>query len=410
MKKDVLIVGARCAGAPLAMLLARRGLAVTAYDKCAFPSDAISTHFIWPIGVAALHRWAIWASILAAWPAICHKAYSSAPDGELVGPLHEVDGVNYAISLRRFKLDALLVKAARQAGAEIREHSAIDELIVEDSRVAGVRGHDIASGVHFEERAAIVVGADGKDSFVAREVAAPKYNEAPSLTASYYTYVVDEETDPDMLEVYRRPPREFVLFPTDGGLTMVNLVIGAALVPEFRKRVTANFFAAFDECPGLAKRLRRAKRVAPIKGSVHMPNYYRQSYGPGWALVGDAGYHRDPIRAQGIHDAFLDAEDLAAAIERGLMHTGSMEIALRERQEKRDDRTRSPYELAVKAAGFEDSDVGRSMELLASIKDNPTLIGEFRGLISGSMRPEVFFDPDHIRTVIERTKRLEPPA
>jgi flavin-dependent dehydrogenase len=410
MNKDVLIVGARCAGAPLAMLLARKGLRVTAFDKCEFPSDAISTHFIWPIGVAALHRWSIWESILGAWPAVCHKAYSSGPEGDLIGPLHSVDGVNYAISLRRFKLDALLVKAARQAGAEIREHSAVDELIVEEGSVVGIRGHDIASGEQFEERATLVVGADGKDSFVAREVGAPKYNEAPSMTASYYTYVVDKETDPDMLEVYRRSPREFVLFPTDGGLTMVNLVIGAALVPEFRKRVTANFFSAFDEFPELGGRLRRAKQVAPIKGAVHMPNYYRQSYGPGWALVGDAGYHRDPIRAQGIHDAFLDAEDLAFAIDRGLNHSGSMTSALRERQEKRDDRTRCPYELALKAAGFEDRDANWSPELLGLIKANPTLIAEFRGLISGSMRPEVFFDPEHIRAVIDRTTRLEPPA
>lgn len=410
MNRDVLIVGARCAGAPLAMLLARKGLKVTAFDKCAFPSDAISTHFIWPIGVAALHRWSIWEYILAAWPAVCHKAFSSGPEGDLIGPLHAVDGVNYAISLRRFKLDALLVKAARQAGAEIREHSAVDALIVEHGSAVGVRGHDVASGKAFEERAAIIVGADGRDSFVAREIGAPKYNEAPSMTASSYTYVVDEETDPDMLEVYRRPPREFVFFPTDGGLTMVNLVIGAALVPEFRKRVTANFFSAFEDCPELANRLRRSKQVAPIKGSVHMPNYYRQSFGPGWALVGDAGYHRDPIRAQGIHDAFLDAEDLAIAIERGFNDRTAMENALRARQTKRDDRTRTPYELALKAAGFEGNDEDWPTDLLDLIKTNPTLIGEFRGLISGSMRPEVFFDPEHIKAVIDRTKRLEPPA
>lgn len=141
-----------------------------------------------------------------------------------------------------------------------------------------------------------------------------------------------------------------------------------------------------------------------------MPNYYRQSFGPGWALVGDAGYHRDPIRAQGIHDAFLDAEDLAFAIDRGLNDRGSMTSALRERQEKRDDRTRCPYELALKAAGFEDRDADWSPELLGLIKANPMLVAEFRGLISGSMRPEVLFDPDHIRAVIERTTRLEPPA
>ncbi len=352
-KKDVLIVGARCAGAPLAMLLARKGFAVTAFDRCAFPSDTISTHFIWPVGVAALHRWSIWDSIRAGGPAICHKWYASNPDSDKLAALDSFDGVGYAISLRRFKLDALLVEAARQAGAEIREESKVDDLIMQHGSVVGIRGHDVRSGAPFEERARVVVGADGRNSFVARAVRAAKYNAVPSLTASYYTYVIDRETDPDLAELYTRPPREFLFTPTDDGLTMINLVIGSSLISEFRKSVEANFSAAFRPYPALAQRLQKATRVAPIKGAIHLPNQYRQSFGPGWALVGDAGYHRDPIRAQGIHDAFLDAEDLAAALGRGLTGEESMESAMRARQERRDDRTCGSYELSLKAARFE---------------------------------------------------------
>jgi flavin-dependent dehydrogenase len=246
-----------------------------------------------------------------------------------------------------------------------------------------------------------VIGADGKDSFVGRAVHAAKYNEVASLTASYYTYVIDRDTDPDTIELYRRPPREFLFFPADEGLTMVNLVIGSALIAEFRRNVKANFYKAFDEYPSLGGRLRRAKQVGSIRGASELPNYYRQSYGPGWALVGDAGYHRDPIRAQGIHDAFLDAEDLSTALSSGLEGTASLEDALRARQERRDYRTRNPYDLAVKAAAFEVPDANWNADFLDLIKDNPTLIAEFRGLIPGSMRPEVLFDPEHLRAAIE---------
>jgi flavin-dependent dehydrogenase len=356
VKSDVLIVGARCAGAPLAMLLARKGFTVTAFDRSTFPSDTLSTHFIWPEGVAALRRWSVLDLILAADPAKCTQWSASSPDGDRRENLEVVDSIAYAISLRRFKLDALLVRAAREAGAEVREHAVFDDLILDGDSVTGIHGHDARSGKRFEARAPIVVGADGRDSSVARAVGAAEYHTAPSLTASYYTYTIDSETDRETLELHTMPPREFLVTPTDEGLTMVNLVIGSALIPEFRKSVETNFFAAFDHCPQLAGRLRKSQQAAPIKGAVYLPNYYRQSHGAGWALVGDAGYHRDPIRAQGIHDAFLDAEDLAGAIERGLLRTNSMDDELHAHQARRDARTSASYERSLRAARFEAAD------------------------------------------------------
>ena len=349
---DVLIVGARCAGAPLAMLLARKGFRVTALDRSAFPSETLSTHFIWPEGVAALRRWSVLDQILAADPARCTHWFASTADGDRREALEAVDGIAYAISLRRFKLDALLVRAAREAGADVRERAVFDRLIFDDGRVTGIRGHDAKSGERFEARGSIVIGADGRDSLFARAVGAAEYNSAPSMTASYYTYTIDGQTDRATLELYTRSPREFLVTPTDEGLTMVNLVIGSALIPAFRKSVKSNFFAAFDHCPQLADRVRAAQLVAPVAGAVNLPNFYRQSHGPGWALVGDAGYHRDPIRAQGIHDAFLDAEDMADAIDRGL-RTNSLLPELRAHQTRRDDRTSGSYERSLRAARFE---------------------------------------------------------
>ena len=334
------------------MLLARKGFAVTAFDRSTFPSDTISTHFIWPQGVAALGRWSLLDMVLAAGPAKCTHWFASTPDGERREALEAAGAIAYAISLRRFKLDALLVRAAREAGADVREHAVFDQLIFDDERVTGIRGHDAITGRRFEARGSIVVGADGRDSSLARAVGAAEYNTAPSMTASYYTYTMDGETDRAILELYTRPPREFLITPTDEGLTMVNLVIGGALVPEFRKSVRSNFLAAFDHCPQLAARVRASQHVGPIRGAVNLPNFYRQSHGPGWALVGDAGYHRDPVRAQGIHDAFLDAEDMAGAIGRGLT-TDSLLPELRAHQARRDDRTSGSYERSLRAARFE---------------------------------------------------------
>jgi flavin-dependent dehydrogenase len=353
LNSDVLIVGTRCAGAPLAMLLARKGFAVTAFDRATFPSDTLSTHFIWPEGVAALYRWSLLESVLAAGPAKCSRWFVSNPEGARLKSLDAVDEISYAMSIRRFKLDTLLVQAAREAGAEIREHTVVDGLTSQGDTVTGLRGRDAITGERFEARASIVVGADGRDSWVARAVRASEYNTAPSLTASYYTYTIDRSTDRDIAELYTKPPREFLVTPTDEGLTMVNLVIGSALIPEFRKSVSANFLSAFDGCPELAQRLRTSRQVAPIRGTVKLPNFYRQSHGRGWALVGDAGYHRDPIRAQGIQDAFLDAEDMADAIERGLRRPNSMEAELQAHQARRDDRTSGSYERSLRAARFE---------------------------------------------------------
>lgn len=395
MKYDVIVVGGRCAGAPLALLLARAGLRVLVVDAARFPSDTISTHLIWPPGVAALYRWGLREAIHQADPAVCRTSHAFFPGGDLRGPWHAVDGVDHTLNLRRIKLDAILLQAAREAGAEVREGAAVESLLFEDGRVTGIRALERGTDTYWEERASIVAGADGRDSAVARLLQAPFQLHIPPLTASYYTLIEETGFDRDVDEIHTQPPREFLFVPTDSNLTLVNLVIARDLLDEFRRDVTAGFYRAFDLVPDLGARLRAGRCVDRVRGAVDLPNFYRQSCGPGWALVGDAGFHKDPIRAQGITDAFLDAENLACALVDGLGGRRDLDIALQHCVFERNRRTHFPFQLCLRAARFETTDPADVRAFLELVRPHPKVVAAFRGLAPGSMSPEVFFGPQY---------------
>lgn len=388
---DVIVVGARCAGASLAMLLARKGQRVLLLDKETFPSDFIATHMVWPPGGAALKRWGIWDEVAAADPALCRISYSTFVVGELRGPFHAVEGVDYTFNLRRVKLDEILVRAARRAGAEVREAVALDDLLYDGDRVVGVVAHEVRTGRRFEERAALVVGADGKNSTVAKRVGARAYQEVEALTASYLLYAEDFPIDRTVDEVHTRPPYEYVILPTDSGLTVVNLVLTRSLLTEFRADVTKSFSAAYDRAPELGERLRASRPVTRVLGVVDLPNFYRVPYGEGWALVGDAGITRDPVRAQGQHSAFQDAELLATAIQDGLSGTTSLKDALAGYQQKRDDRTRASYKMCLDAARLEVPTQEAWAALEVILGKDPQAAADFRGLVPASIQPREFF-------------------
>jgi 2-polyprenyl-6-methoxyphenol hydroxylase-like FAD-dependent oxidoreductase len=397
---DVIVVGARCGGSPVAMLLARTGLRVLAIDQAKFPSERIATHMVWPPGGAALKRWGIWDAVAAENPGICHVSLSDFPGARVVSGWHAVDGVDFTFNMRRVKLDYILVQAARASGAEVREQVVLEGLVIEDGRVIGVAVRDLQSGSRFEERARMVIGADGRNSLVAKTVQAPTYQFVEPLTASYLMYVADMDKDPDMDEVYTRPPREFVLLPTDHGLTVVNVVIARHLLDEFRKDVTRSFYASYDLEPELAERVRAARPVSKVLGVTDLPNFYRKPYGEGWALVGDAGHHRDPIRAQGMHNAFQDAELLATAIDDGFNGRRDLMEALEEYERRRNERTALQYKLVLSAARFDRLSEEGLESLLGIIGNNPVAAAEWRGLVAGSMMPDEFnrrWRPDRAR-------------
>ena len=174
---DAIVVGGRCAGSPTAMLLARKGYKVLVVDRATFPSDTLSTHIVHPPGVASLRRWGLLDLVTSTGcPPIHTYAFDFGPFTISGAP--GTDETPVAYGPRRTVLDKLLVDAAAEAGAEVMEGFTVEEVLTEDGRVTGVRGHGGRGGT-VTERARVVVGADGRHSLVARAVRPEQYNEKP---------------------------------------------------------------------------------------------------------------------------------------------------------------------------------------------------------------------------------------
>jgi flavin-dependent dehydrogenase len=346
---DAIIVGARCGGSPTAMLLARRGHRVLLLDRTAFPSDTIRNHFIQHPGVVQLHRWGLLDRVVASNCPPVRTFTSDWGDFSLREPVEQGDGVDASYAPRRLVLDKILVDAAVAAGAELRERFTVHELVWEDDRVVGVRGR-ADGGAMVEERARIVVGADGAHSIVAKAVQAPRYDERPVLTFAYYSYFSDVPTDG--IEVWFRPECAYINFPTNDGLTCVAIQAPIAEFQAFRQDIEGNFFRAQERVPELEARVRAGRREERWYGTADLENFFRKPYGSGWALVGDAGYHKDPVTAQGISDAFRDAELLADAIDAGFSGRSSLADALSAYEQRRNEIARPAYDQACGAATF----------------------------------------------------------
>ncbi|BBH68071.1 FAD-dependent oxidoreductase [Actinoplanes sp. OR16] len=376
---DVIVVGARCAGAPLAMLLARQGHRTLLVDRATFPSDTVSTHVIHPPGAAALKRWGLLDRIAATGcPPVGRYSFDFGPISLAGAP--GTPESPYAYAPRRTLLDKILLDAAAEAGAEVREDFSVEEVLFENDRVVGIRSGSTV------ERARFVVGADGRNSVVAKAVDAELYQDQGPLTVGYYGYWSNLPTD--TFEAYSRPGRGWAVCPTNDDLT---LVIGGwpyAELAEHRNDIEGELHRTFALSPAFADRIAGAKLESKLAGTS-VPNYFRVPAGPGWALVGDAGYNRDYITAQGITDAFLDAENLAEALT-----TGTDE-ALRGYQEKRDARAMPVYQMTLGIASLQPPDE-QMIQLVSAIIGDQEKMDAFARLNSGVTSPAEFFDPANL--------------
>ncbi|HEY5639398.1 MAG TPA: NAD(P)/FAD-dependent oxidoreductase [Dehalococcoidia bacterium] len=347
---DAIVVGARCAGAPTAMLLAREGHKVLLLDRDEFPSDIMSTHFIHLAGKVLLHRWGLLDRVLATDVPPIPKSNLHFGDVVMTAPpLPMPDGLDaQAICPRRYILDKILIDAAVEAGAEFRQGVSVRELIRDGDMVVGVRGH-AKDKAPVEERARIVIGADGMHSVVAREVGAEEYDTKPTLTFGYYAYWAGV-SDPEMHIYFFEDTRGVLSFPTHDGLSCIG--VGGAIenFHEFRKDIEGNYMSVVERVPELAAAMRAGGRKERFIGTADQPNFFRVPYGPGWALVGDAGYHRDFLTGLGITDAFRDAALLSQALHEGFSETRPMEEALAGYQAKRDEIARPLYDFTTKMA------------------------------------------------------------
>lgn len=383
---DAIVVGARCAGSPTALLLARKGYDVLVVDRATFPSDTVSTHLVHPPAIEALRRWGLLDSVVATGcPPIDTYAFDFGPITLAGAPGTPDSPVAYAP--RRTMLDELLVEAAAAGGAEVRQGFTVEEIVVEDGRVAGIRGRD-RDGATVTERARVVVGADGRHSRVAQAVKPERYNEKPHLLAAYYSYWSDLPMD-GRFEVYVRPERGFAAWPTNDGLTVV---VGGWPFAEFdanKRDVEGNFHKMLEMAPAFAERVRAATREERFVGAS-VPNYFHKPFGPGWALVGDAGYNKDFITAMGILDAFRDAELCATAIDEAFLGLRSYDEAMAGYQSTRDAAALAMFEMTTMLATLEPPPP-EMQQLLAAVSGNQEAMDQFARVNAGVMSPAEFF-------------------
>jgi flavin-dependent dehydrogenase len=391
---DVIVVGARCAGSPTAMLLARRGYRVLVVDRATFPSDTVSTHIVHPLGVRSLAQWGLLDRLTATGcPPLDTYVFDFGPFVLAGAPGTREAPVGYCP--RRTILDKLLVDAAAESGAEVREGFTVDEVLVEDGRVVGIKGRSQHGGA-ITERADVVIGADGRHSLVADAVASDRYDEKPILLAAYYTYWSGLPMD-GRFEQYARDRCGFAVAPTNDGLTMVIAGWPYAEFNERKKDIEGNYLRTIAQAPAFADRLRGAKRVARFIGAA-VPNYFRKPYGPGWALVGDAGYNRDFITGQGIMDAFLDAELCAAALDKAFSGVQAFDIAMGDYQRTRDARVKAMYDFTCMLAAL-DPPPPDLQQLLAAIHGSREAMDGFARMNAGTISPAEFFAPENVNAI-----------
>jgi flavin-dependent dehydrogenase len=393
---DVIVVGARCAGSPTAMLLARQGYRVLLLDKAGFPSDTLSLHYIHQPGVARLKRWGLLDKVAASnCPPVLRLVVDLGPF-VLAGSPPPVDGVAEGYAPRRTILDPILIEAAAAAGVEVRQHFSVQDLVMDGDRVAGVRGRS-SGGELVTEQAKIVIGADGMRSLVARGVQAATYNTRPAFTVAYYSYWSGVPVEG--VELYPRPDRMIVAVPTNDGQTVAIVYWPNAAFHEVRSDIEGNFMKALELTPGLDARIRNGKRTEPFRGTADLPNFYRKPYGPGWALVGDAGYHKDPITAYGITDAFRDADLLSEAIDDGLSGRRPLEESLAHYEQRRNEESMPLFELTCGFAALQPPPP-EIQQLLGALRYDQEQTNRYLGTIAGTVPMPEFFAPENIGRIM----------
>jgi flavin-dependent dehydrogenase len=396
---DVVVVGARCAGASLATLLAREGVRVAVVEQATFPRDTLSSHIFEADALAFLDRLGVTEQLRAAGGLFADRVDIRVEDLRTVRDWPQVSGdVGGIASVRRHVLDAILARAAEEAGAEVRMGTRVVGLLEEAGRVQGVRVKGDG-----ELHARLVVGADGRGSTVADLCGARRYNVVPNERPAYWAFFEDADMGAQPTFVTHRWDDRFVLgLPTDGGLYQALVWLEFADLDDFRDDMEAVFMDHVGGCEPVAAAIAGARRVSKFIGARRWEGFFREASGAGWVLVGDAGHFKDPAPGRGIGDAFLQADRLAPAIVAGLNGSEKdIDDGMARWERWRNDEFAEHYWMAV--------DLGKSGALPAVV---PEMFGElhkrgqidrFLDLLSHRASPSEVLTPPHL---LKATGRL----
>jgi 2-polyprenyl-6-methoxyphenol hydroxylase-like FAD-dependent oxidoreductase len=394
---DAIVIGARCAGAATAMLLARQGHRVLLLERGIIPSDVHRGHFIHRHGPKRLAGWGLLEKVVATNCPALTTHLTDFGDFPLIGRDIRVGNVAWGYAPRRRQLDQALVEAAIEAGVEFRPRFLVEDCLWRGDRVEGIRGRDLRTRASSAEKALITIGADGRNSTVARAVNAPCYEETPALTCWYFSYWSGVPTEG--FEWYLRKNRVIFAFLTNDNLFAIFIGWPIDKFTSVKADIEGEFMSVVDLIPGFRERVRSGRREERFYGAADLPNFLQRPFGPGWALVGDAGCHKDPMMAHGICDAFRDADFLTAAIHEGLAGQCPLDDALMRYERRRNEVTMAEYHDNISAARF----TPVSPELLRlrlALRGNQEDTNRFIMMLEGWISHDEFFNPENLQRIL----------
>ena len=396
---DAIVVGARCAGASTAMLLARKGRRVLLIDRDKFPSDmTASTHFVWSGGAERLQKWGLLDDLRAT---NCHEHSSMTLDfGEFALSGHTPNkqtNFDSCFAPRRKVLDNLIVQRAIDAGVEFIEKASVQELLFDNDRVSGVSYRN-AEGQVIEVAAKIVVGADGMNSSIAKLTGAEEYNQHPKMAQSFYSYFSDVELDE--VEFYARPGRMVFVWKTNDDQVLAGFSCPASDAAQFTGNEEAFWQDMESNVPELTSRLKKGTRVEPMR-SGGTRGFMRKACGKGWALVGDAGLTMDPITAAGISNALWQADHLADAVNKGIQDD-TLDNELENFAQQRDEYLGPHFAFTMEMAKLEPEPPEEFVQIMTALPGHQQDINDYFGIFAMTVPVTEFFDPENIERIIKR--------
>lgn len=381
---DAIIIGARCGGAPLSMLLARAGHKVLLVDKMPFGSDIMSTHYVKRTGASLLEKWGLLDAVKEVGTPAIRTQNFHIDSVHLRGTAPAHNGVATDFTPRRFYLDKILVDAAVEAGVEAREKFTVQELIWDEGRVTGIRG--IQAGKVVSEYCKVVIGADGPRSLVAQCAKAEHYIDAGTHTCGHYAYYsgMRDRDDEVSLHILTEERRFYITFPTNDDLDMVFLFWPTEEARKVRRDLDSAFNSSLKLVPALEERVQSGTRQGRISGTHVLPNFFRRASGPGWALVGDAALHRDPITAQGITNAFTHADILAEELNLALRGEKQLDLATKSYDKRQFDLLKPMFDYTVHLAMLQplpEEVRGMLPQMVTNSEATSAFIGAFMGSV-----------------------------